>query len=247
MIKLFVTDLDGCISYPFRTPKWDVLTKIRELNIQSRVDPLIPPLTICTGRPYPYAEAIAQMLDVRNPFVFESAGLFIWDGLRIKTALKNDTEQLKPIKMIRQWIASEILPDFPTASIEFTKKMDAGVVASDKEIIDQIHPLIAEKVQNEFPELEIHITDVSVNVLISGNNKLQGMKLIAEHLGLKLSEIAYIGDTGGDIPALEAVGMPYCPSNATRGVKNISKNLTAETTEAVLAAYEEIISYNRTL
>ena len=247
MIKLFVTDLDGCISYPFRTPNWDVLTKIRELNVLSRVDSLIPPLTICTGRPYPYAEAIAQLLDVRNPFVFESAGLFIWDDLRIKTALNNETEQLEPILKIRKWIISEILPDFPTASVEFTKKMDAGVVATEKEIIDQIHPLIAEKVKSEFPELEIHITDVSVNVLISGNNKFQGMQLIAEQLGLELNEIAYIGDTGGDIPALEAVGMPFCPSNATRGVKNVSKNLSVETTEAVLAAYEEVIAYNRAL
>ncbi len=247
MIKLFVTDLDGCISYPFRTPKWDVLAKIRELNIQSRTDSMIPPLTICTGRPYPYAEAIAQLLDIRDPFVFESAGLFIWEDLRIKTALDNENEQLEPIQEIRKWILSNILPDFPTASIEFTKKMDAGIVATEKAIIDQIHPLIIEKVRNEFPELEIHVTDVSVNVLIRDNNKLQGMKLIAEHLGLDLKEIAYIGDTGGDIPALEAVGMPFCPSNATRGVKKISKNLSVETTEAVLAAYEEIISYNRSV
>lgn len=247
MIKLFVTDLDGCIAYPFKTPKWDILTKIRDLNLESRNDPTVPPLSICTGRPYPYAEAIAQLLDVRIPFVFESAGLYIWDGNRIKTALNNDMEALEPIRMMRNWIIKEILPDYPSAAIEFTKKMDAGVVSMEKEFIDQIYPRIAEKVEKEFQELEIHITDVSVNVLLKGNNKLQGMKLLAEHLMIGLDEIAYIGDTGGDIPALEGVGMPFCPSNATRGVKNISKNLTAETTEAVLAAYEETIAHNRTV
>lgn len=245
MIKLFVTDLDGCIAYPFKTPKWDILTKIRDLSIESRNDPTVPPLSICTGRPYPYAEAIAQLLDIRIPFVFESAGLYIWDGNRIKTALNNDIEALEPIRMMRNWIIKEILPDYPSAAIEFTKKMDAGVVSMEKKFIDQIYPRIAEKVEKEFQELEIHITDVSVNVLLKGNNKLQGMKLLAEHLMIGLHEIAYIGDTGGDIPALEAVGMPFCPSNATRGVKNISKNLTAETTEAVLAAYEETIAHNR--
>src|SRR5690625_6841963 len=72
MIKLFVTDLDGCISYPYRTPNWDAIQEIRDLNIASRSNPEIPPLTICTGRPHPYAEAVAQWLDVRLPFVFES-------------------------------------------------------------------------------------------------------------------------------------------------------------------------------
>ena len=245
MIKLFVTDLDGCISYPFRTPSWSVLTKIRELNIESRNDPSIPPLTICTGRPYPYAEAVAQMLDVRIPFVFESAGLFIWDGNRVLTGLENESEQLKPILEMKEWIISQILPEFPAAALEFTKKMDAGVVAAQKKVIDQIHPLILDKVEKDFPGLEIHITDVSVNILIKGNNKRKGMQLLGEHLNIELDQIAYIGDTGGDVPALEAVGKAFSPSNATRAVKNVSKNIPLETTESVLAAYNEVIEYNR--
>ncbi len=50
MIKLFITDLDGCISMPFIPPKWDAIRKIIGLNQQSRTDLKIPPLTICTGR-----------------------------------------------------------------------------------------------------------------------------------------------------------------------------------------------------
>lgn len=245
MIKLFVTDLDGCISYPFRTPSWEILTEIRELNIQSRSESSVPPLTICTGRPYPYAEAVAQMLDVRIPFIFESAGLYNWNGNQIVTGLENESEQLKPIFEMKEWIKSQILPQFPDAALEFTKKMDAGVVAVHKEIIDQIYPLILEKVEKEFAGLEIHITDVSVNILIKGNNKLKGMQLLAEHFNISLDQIAYIGDTGGDVPALKAVGKAFSPSNATRAVKNVSKNIPLETTESVLAAYKEVIDYNR--
>ncbi len=78
-----------------------------------------------------------------------------------------------------------------------------------------------------------------------GNNKLQGMKLLAEKVGVKLSEISYIGDTGGDVAALENVKMPYSPSNATAAVKKVTRNLESETTDAVLEAYQEVIEMNR--
>jgi hydroxymethylpyrimidine pyrophosphatase-like HAD family hydrolase len=247
MIKLFVTDLDGCISHPFKTPEWNNIEKIRSLNIESRKSDIIPPLTICTGRPYPYAEAVAQWLDVRLPFVFESAGLYHWNGNRVETALNNIQDDLEPIFSMKEWIRSHILPEFPTANIEFSKMMDAGIVAPEKEVIDAIIPFVQEKIKTDFPLLEMHTTDISVNILMPGNNKLQGMKLLAESQNVSLSEIAYIGDTGGDVPALKEVKMPFSPSNATRAVKDVSENLDAETSSAVLMAYKKVIEFNRSL
>lgn len=245
MIKLFVTDLDGCVSHPFKTPKWETINKIRELNLLSRTDEMVPPLTICTGRPYPYAEAVAQWLDIRIPFVFESAALYIWEGNKIETALSSDDHVLEPIYNMKSWIKNELLSSFPTAQLEFTKMMDAGIVCPDKTVVEEIYPVMKKKVEADHPELEIHTTDVSVNILMPGNNKLQGMKLLAEKVGVELSEISYIGDTGGDIPALEKVKLPYSPSNATAAVKKVTRNIEAETTDAVLEAYKEVIELNR--
>ncbi len=247
MIKLFVTDLDGCISYPFRSPKWEAVQEIRRFNIQSRSEEVIPPLTICTGRPHPYAEAVAQWLDIRLPFVFESAGVYHWEGNRVETALSSHDGVLDPIREMKDWLTSEILPKFPGSYLEFAKMMDAGIVASEREVIEKAYPIIKEKVERDYPNLEIHTTDVSVNVLMPGNNKLQGMKLLAKSLGISLSEMAYIGDTGGDIKALKNVKLPFSPNNATRGVKNVSKNLDFETTDAVLEAYRQVIEFNSAL
>ncbi len=245
MIKLFVTDLDGCISYAFKTPKWKSINRIRELNLQSRTDPDIPPLTICTGRPYPYAEAVAQWLDIRIPFIFESAGLFDWDSNSVETALDNINEDLEPIRKMKRWIKVEILPSFPSAILEFTKMMDAGIVTPDSKIVEEILPLVKQKVSEDFPGLEVHSTDVSVNILMQGNNKLQGMKLLAGKLGVGLDEIAYIGDTSGDIAALEKVKLAFSPANAIGAVKKVTHNLDQETTDAVLEAYRRIIEANR--
>lgn len=245
MIKLFVTDLDGCVSEPFKTPDWDAINQLRELNQKSRESDLIPPLTICTGRPFPYAEAVAQWLDVQLPFVFESAGLFHWDGFRIETALDSTDGALDPIRQMKKWLQHDILPDFPGAALEFTKMMDAGVVAPDEDVINRIHERVLKKVSADFPGLEVHTTEVSVNILMPGNDKLQGMKLIAKNLDVSLDEIAYIGDTSGDVPALKHVKMPFAPKNARQVAKDHGTVLPFETTRAVVEAYNRIIEYNR--
>ncbi|PWG74383.1 hypothetical protein DF186_18195, partial [Enterococcus hirae] len=74
-----------------------------------------------------------------------------------------------------------------------------------------------------------------------GNNKLQGMKLLGQKLGIALNEIAYIGDTGGDIAALKNVKLAFSPINAIQPVKEVTNNLEVETTDAVLEAYRQVI------
>jgi len=247
MIKLFVTDLDGCVSYPFKTPHWESINEIRKLNLLSREVEAIPPLTICTGRPYPYAEAVGQWFDVRLPFVFESAGVYHWNGNRIETALESIDNELKPIRDMKTWLTGELLPDYPTAALEFTKMMDAGVVCPDEDVVNEIHEKILVKLEKDHPNLEVHTTEVSVNILMPGNNKLRGLQLLGKSLGIELSEMAYIGDTGGDVPALKGVKFPFAPSNARRVAKDAAEVLPFETTEAVLAGYRKVIEYNESL
>ena len=245
MIKLFVTDLDGCISYPFKTPNWEAINSIRELNRESRNDSEIPPLTICTGRPYPYAEAIAQFLDIQIPFVFESAALYDWDSNQVETAFEDTEKDLKPIFEMKKWIKTEILPSYTTAQLEFTKMMDAGIVCPDTATVKEIRTKVDKKVESDFPDLEVHSTDVSVNILMPGNNKYRGMRLLANKLGVELDQIAYIGDTSGDIEALKHVKLAYSPLNAIQSVKEVTQMINQETTLAVLEAYHKIIEINR--
>ncbi|MEX0994912.1 MAG: hypothetical protein WD599_05245, partial [Balneolaceae bacterium] len=111
MINLFILDLDGCVSEPYKTPDWESITKIRELNRRSRETDHIPPVTLCTGRPLPYAEAVAQWLDIRLPFVFESAGMYDPDKNRVVTGLDGSKEEgMDSILEMKAWIRNQILP-----------------------------------------------------------------------------------------------------------------------------------------
>ena len=245
-ILIFVTDLDGCMTLPFETPNWPYYSKIRTLQLQSQDDPNIPPMSICTGRPMPYAEAQAQFLGIRLPFVFESGGGLYDISTHTLMWNPNVTESLKvDIESIRIWAKRDILPNFSGAIHEFSKFTDVGLIHRDTSVIDEIYILATKKVNQNFPHFEVHKTDVSVNIILKKANKGEGLALLSQMLGIPLDQIAYIGDSSGDIPGLERVGMAIAPQNAQYAAKEVSHIVTeSDATLGVLEAYHWIIEHN---
>jgi len=229
---------------PFISPDWDLLTQIRSLNEKSAHQQEIPPLTICSGRPYPYVEAVAQWLNVRLPVVFESAGILHLDNHQISTNGVFDENAEHQIKELQDWLLAEIITHEEGMVPEFTKRMDAGLIHPKKVVIQRVYPRIKEYVQKNYSRFEVHDTDVSINILIKENNKATGISDLCELLEIDPSEAAYIGDSSGDIPGLELVGDPFAPLNAAQEVKNVAEVMSVESTQAVLTAYERIIERN---
>jgi HAD superfamily hydrolase (TIGR01484 family) len=245
MIKLFVLDLDGCITHPFITPHWESITKIRELSIQSYTDATIPQLSICTGRPYPYAEAVAQWLDIRNPIVFESGGgVYFPTEQRVQFA-DGYLEYQEEVEEIRQMVQQIVETRFPDVLPEFSKKTDVGMVHADVELIGELYKICKDDIASKFSNFEVHRTEVSVNVILKSCNKGNGLNMISNLTNTPLSKIAYIGDSSGDISALRIVGQPFIPSNAVDSIKDLGLNLNGETSVGVLEAYHILVNQNR--
>ncbi|MGB0348065.1 MAG: HAD-IIB family hydrolase [Balneolaceae bacterium] len=245
MVKLFITDLDGCITDPFITPDWKAFSKVRQMNLNSHFDDNIPPLTICTGRPMPYAEAMAQILGIRLPFLFESGG-GMYDveknELTWNPALTKEREQ--EVIEIKAWAKDQLIDKNPSSIPEFTKFTDIGIINPNSEVIYESRDIAVEYIEANFPHFEVHFTEVSVNIILKKANKGEGIKMIAGHLGYELSEIAYIGDSSGDIPGLKIVKLPFAPSNAAIPVKDVARVMNGKSTDGVLEAYHSIIEYN---
>src|SRR5690606_41337312 len=100
-------------------------------------------------------------------------------------------------------------------------------------------------VEANYPDFELHDTDVSVNVILSGCNNGAGVGLLSDKIGVPLDQMAYIGDSSGDLPAMKRVKMAYAPSNAREVVKAFAKVIDDEATRATRIAYEEIVRLNR--
>lgn len=245
MIKLFITDLDGCISTPFKSPDWDLLSQIRRLNEQSTHDMAVPSLSICSGRPFPYVEAVAQWLGLDNHVVFESAGIYELATNEIRLLPAFDREAEEQVRELKKWLRKEIVPQHDGLIIEFTKKMDAGIIHLDTNVIQEIYPQVVDYVNEHYPRFEVHDTDVSINIILAENNKRNGILELCEVLDLNPNEVAYIGDSSGDIPGLKTVGRAFAPLNAADAVKEQAEVIEAKVTEAVLEAYRRVIKENR--
>ena len=68
--------------------------------------------------------------------------------------------------------------------------------------------------------------------------------MICEHFEYSLDEVAYIGDSSGDIPGLKIVKLPFAPVNAADPVKEVAEVMRGKSTDGVLEAYHNIIEYN---
>lgn len=245
MIKLFITDIDGCLSTPFKTPDWDLISQIRRLHQQSVHDMAVPELSICSGRPFPYVEAVAQWLGIDNPVVFESAGIYELSTNKVRFLPVFDEEAEQQVRELKQWLREEIVPQHSDLIIEFSKRMDAGIIHLETEVINDIYPQVTEYVNEHYPKFETHRTDVSINIILGENTKRNGILEVCEMVDVDPEEVAYIGDSSGDISGLKTVGRAFAPLNASDDVKEVAEVVEAEVTEAVLMAYRSIIRANR--
>ncbi|MCH8557840.1 MAG: HAD-IIB family hydrolase, partial [Balneolia bacterium] len=214
MIKLFVLDIDGCVTMPFEIPDWDALAEIRRLNDRSRTDPSVPPVTICSGRPQPYVEAVGQWLGAYKPLVFESGG-GMFDPVKVKLHWPDhlDSRRESEIAEIRTWVDAHIISNYDGSAIEFTKRTDVGIIHTDEAIIIEMYEQVKEYILKSHPDFEVHRTEISINVIMSRSNKGSGLRWLSEKCKIPMEQMAYIGDSSGDIPALELAGMKFTPAN----------------------------------
>ncbi len=246
MIKYFVLDMDGCLTYPFHSPDWDAISSIRALQMRSGQEKHIPALSLCTGRPLPYAEAAAQWLGIHNTIIFESGGGFYHPVSNKLVWSPNFTEDIeRKSAEIRKWFVRDVLPQFPNAVFEFSKRTDVGIVHIDLNEIKKIFEISTRMINDEFPEFEVHSTSISVNIIAKTCNKASGLQIFAERHDVTANEVAYIGDSTGDLKALDWVGMPFAPANAIEAVRRQACVMKGEATHGVLEAYRKIIDQNR--
>ncbi|MFB6278353.1 MAG: HAD family hydrolase [Salinibacter sp.] len=224
MIELFVTDIDGCLAEPYTPYDLDGLATLRDC---ARGDPdAAPTLSICSGRSYPYVEAITQALDLTTPVLFEAGG-GQFDPVAAQTTWSpNLTDEVEAkLKTVKHWFLTECIPG-TRLSLDHAKRTQAGVVSPAVEEIRAVRPRTEEFVAEDAPGLHVFSTDISVDVVPPGITKRDGLEWLAEHLGLGLDEIAYIGDADSDLDALDAVGLSFAPANATEEVRDRVDHVT---------------------
>lgn len=251
LIKLFVSDIDGCLAEAFTGYDLKRMNTLRRYAAQAEAahaqgqPSALPRFSLCSGRPSPYVEAMGQALDLRVPVLFESGG----GAFDLSTGLLSWHPQFTPaiekqVDALKSWLRTHVMPD-THMSVEIAKRTQAGIYGPDAgEVYAQL-PAVHAHVAAQHPDFTVFHTDVSIDVVHHTLTKREGIAWLGQMLGYTFDEIAYIGDTNGDLPALSAVRYPFAPPNATSSVQRVTTVTRGAVIAGVLEAYRWCIRHNK--
>jgi len=224
--KWIITDVDGCLS-PEESVAWDPDQFMRLVRISQQASAglgRVAPLTLCTGRPQPYAEALMKLLDVRAPAICENGAVLY--SLHNNTARYGPgvtPEKIRGLRQVRAFIEAEILPAYPEAVMQFGKEAQLSVFSQKPALFAAIRPAIERFARdNGGPQLDINTSHFYLNISLAGVDKGESLRALLAELGVTRDEVAGIGDTEGDLPLRQAVGYFACPANAKEPIRRVA-------------------------
>jgi hydroxymethylpyrimidine pyrophosphatase-like HAD family hydrolase len=233
---VILSDVDGCLVSE-HTDALDLvrLTEVAEHNRLARERGDRPHLTLCTGRPQPFAECMTRLVDNLDlPIICENGVYLFYPREHVYVMDPAITaEHLAAVAEARGWIASTFAGDglVPQPG----KTASVSPYAADPSVLDPIMPRIREEAQKRGWPLRVSRSWNYINCDLEHISKATGIARFFEATGLKHDRAAGIGDTMGDLAIRGAVAWFACPANAEAELKKAADFVArGEVAEGVL-------------
>ncbi len=221
MIKWIFCDVDGCITSE-ASIKWNIseLSLLADYCRRANNDESLAKLTLCTGRPQPYAEALAKFLDIQLPMICESgAVIYTLADNCSRFAPEVTPRHIEAVRRLRDGIAAKLLPRHPDALLQFGKHAQISIFSQSPALFATLHPEVEQLAGADAKLFDIKPSHHYLNISLRIVNKGSAAMSLAHAAGLTRAQVAAIGDTDGDLPLREAAGFLACPANATPAMK----------------------------
>jgi hypothetical protein len=247
-IKLFVTDIDGCLAIPFEPFR---IGKLRRLRRESRpsldADSDYPLISLCSGRSYSYVEAMSQLLAIRAPALFEGgAGMIDTTTMNPSWNPTLESAMLAGLEAVRSFFEREVVPRYDVW-LDREKRTQVGLMGSPESVTAAV-PTARDFVTAGYPGLLFATTKYSIDVLPGSLSKRQGLEWLAAVTGVDLDAMAFVGDSDGDLGAIDIAGVGFAPANAAEVVQERADLVTkGSDIDGVLEAYRWCVEHNRAL
>ncbi len=237
-----VCDIDGCLSPELPGPAaTDLLARIAEHNARAADAGGVPPLTLCTGRPLPFAEAMARVTrSFALPSVCEGGvWLLSMDPYRWEMDPRITREHRDLIREVEAWALSQ----FEGAFLESGKSAAVTIFhqRGPEYLRSVVLPAVQTRLADEGWPLKVAMTWTCVNIEIEFVSKASGIDRVLAATGLDPGRLAGIGDTMSDMPIRERVAFFACPANADEALKPCADYVSPrEEAEGVLDILDRI-------
>jgi hydroxymethylpyrimidine pyrophosphatase-like HAD family hydrolase len=215
-----VCDIDGCLGPESHGP-FDAarMAQVAAYNREAISGRRLPILTLCSGRPQPFAEALCRMVgnDVL-PCVAEM-GVWLYDPANNRFVLDPaiTPEHRRWVREATAWIEEELVPQ--GVVIQPGKTASVSLWHADTPWLMSRKPILASQFASKGWNLRISNSVAWINCDLSHVSKATGITRLKAQTGLRSERLAGIGDTMGDLAIREQVAFFAVPANAEEGLK----------------------------
>lgn len=225
-VRWIIADVDGCLA-PEASVAWDLepfVELARQVRRAADGRGPMPPMTLCTGRPQPYAEVLMKLLDVRAPAICENGAIiYTLHDNRARYGPGVTEEKLLGLREVRRFIETQVLPAHPETVLQFGKEAQLSVFSEQPALLQRIKSLVEDfAARRGGPELVVNTSHFYLNISLAGVDKGAALEMLLAQLGVTADHVAGIGDTVGDLPLREHVGFFACPSNAQPEIREVA-------------------------
>jgi hydroxymethylpyrimidine pyrophosphatase-like HAD family hydrolase len=216
------------------------LARLADLNRRARQGEAVPAVTLNTGRPSPYVEAVMQAIDGWQPALCESgAGLYFPQTYQFMTAPTLTFDHLTRLRAVIERLDQTVVQSGraywqPGKSVCYTLFAHPPLTMAD--FIAEVK-FIAAEVSDE---LVITQAAWALNIHPLGIDKGTGLRWLAQVTGIDPLEMGGVGDSAGDVDFLRLVGSSAAPANATDQVKAVVHYIASQPQAAGL---QEILDF----
>lgn len=220
---LIIADNDGCLVAEDTSPMdLDSLARIAAHNraAQDRRDR--PLLTICSGRPQPFAEAMCRLLANRSTPCIAENGVWMYNPA-------DNTYEMDPaitpahgaaVREAAAWLEAEFGPR--GVSQQPGKSASISLYHADTEYLKSIGPRVREEFARRNWPLRVSMTWFYINCDLQHVSKGTGLDRLLARTGVPRERLMGIGDTPSDLPIRERVAFFACPANAHEDIKKVA-------------------------
>jgi hydroxymethylpyrimidine pyrophosphatase-like HAD family hydrolase len=247
-LRAVLVDVDGCLTAGEGQPlDLDALAACAAINRRALRDQLTPAITLCTGRPAPYAEVLLQAIGGFLPALAEHGGMLLSPidyRFERHPLIASVGEMLDAVRASVS--ASLVRPGLgflqPGKETMLTVYLEPGV-AFDSALA------VAQAALAPYDDLfAAEHNRTCIEIRRCGVDKGSGAQWLAERIDLPLEVLAGIGDSDSDLSFLTLVGFSSAPANAIELVRErVAYVASQPDTRGVLEIVEQIEAGNRAL
>lgn len=210
-----ICDIDGCLAPEASEPmNAAALARVAAHNrlAQERGDR--PVVTVCSGRPQPFAEAVCRLIGNRTlPCVAEN-GVWLYHPADNRYEMEPSITDghLAAVREAAGWVRTDLGPR--GVSIQPGKAASISLFHADTALLRSLERPVRDEFARRGWPLRVSMTWLYINCDLEHVSKGTGLDRILSGSGLRRERLAGIGDTMGDAAIADRVAFFACPANA---------------------------------